>query len=221
MPLSADERYLAENCYGYGNWDAPYWFIGPEQGVGQNETDFAKRVTTFHKQSRDGLCDLCAFHRAIDQGEYCRDENPVLQRTWKVPILLLMAFKGETNPSDTTLRKEYQRDHLGRTDGETLLAELSGLPSRSQGVSRNDESYDKRRIEKITEKLGSPKLVVMYGASKKEIWKAIAGLDLEIDVPQKKGATVFLFIKHPNTRGRTNEEWMEIGEKSRREYLRS
>ena len=31
MPLTDYELELAENCYGYGCWEAPYWFIGIEE----------------------------------------------------------------------------------------------------------------------------------------------------------------------------------------------
>jgi hypothetical protein len=33
------ELEMAQNCFGYGRWDAPYWFIGPEQGKGNDEPD--------------------------------------------------------------------------------------------------------------------------------------------------------------------------------------
>ena len=36
---------MARGNYGYGRWEAPYWFIGPEQGMGQHEkTDLTQRV---------------------------------------------------------------------------------------------------------------------------------------------------------------------------------
>lgn len=25
---------MAKRSFGYGRWEAPYWFIGPEQGMG-------------------------------------------------------------------------------------------------------------------------------------------------------------------------------------------
>jgi hypothetical protein len=34
MALDNHERNMAEDNFGYGRWDAPYWFIGPEQGMG-------------------------------------------------------------------------------------------------------------------------------------------------------------------------------------------
>jgi len=30
---------MAQDFYGYGRWDAPYWFIGPEAGMGKDGKD--------------------------------------------------------------------------------------------------------------------------------------------------------------------------------------
>jgi len=30
---------MARRSYGYGRWDSPFWFIGPEQGTGEHESD--------------------------------------------------------------------------------------------------------------------------------------------------------------------------------------
>ena len=35
----AHPREPAEHLFGYGGWDAPFWFIGPEAGMGQDGTD--------------------------------------------------------------------------------------------------------------------------------------------------------------------------------------
>jgi len=48
---------MAEQLFGYGRWDAPFWFIGPEAGMGQDGTDNLGQVTNatpfaFQRQSR-------------------------------------------------------------------------------------------------------------------------------------------------------------------------
>jgi hypothetical protein len=30
---------MAEDFFGYGRWEAPYWFIGPEAGMGKDGKD--------------------------------------------------------------------------------------------------------------------------------------------------------------------------------------
>jgi len=32
VPLTPDQTELAHNWYGYGRWNAPYWFVGIEPG---------------------------------------------------------------------------------------------------------------------------------------------------------------------------------------------
>lgn len=41
LPLNPERvsmSRMARDCYGYGRWDAPYWFIGLEEGMGPNQT---------------------------------------------------------------------------------------------------------------------------------------------------------------------------------------
>jgi hypothetical protein len=66
--MNEDERALALTCYGYGRWNAPYWFIGPEQGQGKWENKaLIERARAFRKLNRDGLCDCRAFHIEIKE----------------------------------------------------------------------------------------------------------------------------------------------------------
>ena len=55
--MNVDERQLALECYGYGRWEAPYWFIGPEQGQGKWENSIlTERANAFRELNQDGLC---------------------------------------------------------------------------------------------------------------------------------------------------------------------
>jgi hypothetical protein len=60
------------------------------------------------------------------------------------------------------------------------------------------------------------KLVVMYGAGQRGSWLQIASCPLVYDGAVKDGSIVFVFAPHPNTRGRINADWIELGEKARR-----
>jgi len=43
--MTTDELAMAHGNYGYGRWEATYWFIGPEQGMGLHEdNDLTLRV---------------------------------------------------------------------------------------------------------------------------------------------------------------------------------
>jgi hypothetical protein len=41
MPVHRDSElaHMVEHFYGYGRWDAPFWFVGPEAGMGKDGRD--------------------------------------------------------------------------------------------------------------------------------------------------------------------------------------
>jgi hypothetical protein len=187
MPLSDDELYLAKNCYGYGRWSAKYWFIGWEQGLGKSIHDtIPNRAKALREldTDMDGLCDLCAFHAKIKEDSWCRQNKPALQSSWRYLILLLMAFFDKKKPDDIELRQDYQRDHWGRSEDETCLIELSGIPSASKKLSKaqkrsmspeelhlHNEIQQNRliRIDREMEK-HKPEFVVIYDNDHKGYW---------------------------------------------------
>jgi len=165
MPLSADERYLAGNCYGYGNWSAPYWFIGPEQGQGDWEDgNLERRYRAFIELNGDGLCDCHKFHEHIGEDRWCRK----LQPTWKRLILILLAYKGFPTENDKLL--DYQCKDWGNATGETCVIELSGLPAKNFGVARDRKSFREDRIQHILAKarVAKPTFIVIYGKSQRQ-----------------------------------------------------
>lgn len=133
------ELRLASDCYGYGRWDAPYWFIGPEQGQASWENNhLTARFEAFRKLSKEGLSDCQSFHNEIHGTRWHRNSPPAaLQPTWKFLILLLKTFLKE--PADDESRRDYQRCSWGRSTGETCVVELSGLPATSFKVARDRE----------------------------------------------------------------------------------
>jgi hypothetical protein len=173
--MNEEERELALNCYGYGRWDAPYWFIGPEQGLGKSEkkddVDYEevirnrakairKRAEAFREldKDKDGLCDCCAFHIKIeDTSWHYKNEKephrktPPLQSTWGFLILLLMEFQQKSTAPDN--RREYQRKCWGSSNGETCVIELSGLPEKnfeeSTARERARSEQENEEIERI------------------------------------------------------------------------
>jgi hypothetical protein len=57
MDGHALELEMARGFYGYGRWDAPYWFIGPEPGMGPNQP--ASNAPLLNAWLKSGKCDLC------------------------------------------------------------------------------------------------------------------------------------------------------------------
>src|ERR1035438_3752433 len=120
MQMGMAENALARECYGYGRWDAPYWFIGLEQGQDKRENDAVNpRYEVFLELGRDGLCDAAEFHThpkiATLTKPWFRERNPPTQSTWRYLILLLKAYLGEDTRLDSC--RVYQRDRWGKSGG--------------------------------------------------------------------------------------------------------
>jgi hypothetical protein len=208
-----NELEMARAFYGYGLWDALYWFIGPEPGKGPKEFTNACLAETWMKLGACDLCDCKEFHLAVGETCWHREEPqwPKLQSTWRSLILLLIAFLEE--PIDIDARRKYQRDRWGRDSGETCVIELSGLAAKGYEDSIDRKGFRQERVETICKKLHEhkPRFVVMYGLSEKEYWEQIAGIELLPDRIVKRDGICFVMTPHPNTRGRTNAEWKKLG----------
>ena len=53
---------MARNCYGYGRWDAPYWFFGLEEGMSGT---LEERIEAWQHLGEGGLSDCRLFHERI------------------------------------------------------------------------------------------------------------------------------------------------------------
>ena len=210
---------MAYRCYGYGNWDAPYWFIGPEQGQSRN---LAHRVEAWLDLGGKELCDCRAFHthNLIRESRWHRD-HPQLQSTWKSLILLLLTFQENStdDPTDDEIRRIYQRDRWGMAhNGETCVIELSGLPANNSKVQIDHKQFRQERIAVIRERIRAhkPVFVVMYGKGEQQSWEQIASQTLKQDKPSKIGSTVFLFTLHPRAHDLKKDYWDALGKRLRK-----
>jgi hypothetical protein len=208
---------MARDFFGYGRWDAPYWFIGPEPAGG----DHVQRAAAFRSLGKEGLCDCKEFHEAIHV-----DWSSKLQKTWKRLMLLLKSFLSEDGKEEFSDKGNlartllnYQWGRWGSKTGNTCVIELRGLNTKESSEYREicDAELD-RRIARINERLEASKdrlkLVVMYGKNERERdrWKQIAefaGFPLILDQPVKHDSTISVFAYHPNARGREGDYWLK------------
>ncbi len=221
IDYAEDVRYgnlqddMALNSYGYGQWKAPYWFIGPEQGKGRNEpADNKKRIEAWRELGKLDLCDCRCFHEKI--GDISRHrERPALQSTWKQLILLLMAYLGEDIKTENL--RAYQRDHWGMSNGETCVIELSGIAVKDLKTPVKRKQFRPERIKYIREMLTPyrPRLVLMYGLSAKEDWQQIAGCELNENGLVERDSTIFGLARHPVSLGTKNQYWIDLGHECR------
>jgi hypothetical protein len=168
---------MARGSYGYGRWDAPYWFIGPEQGMGEHEKDIdpslLRRAECWRKLGGLELNDCRDFHCCIGEERWHRTSKVKPQTTWQPLIVLLMTYLGRQD--DLESRRNYQRDRWGRLDGETCVIELSGLASPNALNAADTSPFLKERIRIVCDRLREcqPKLVIMYGREQQPSWNAI------------------------------------------------
>jgi len=220
MQMDALEE-MARSCFGYGRWEAPYWFIGLEEGMSGTLED---RIEAWRLLgSSTGLTDCRDFHHKIkDFKWHCKGAE--LQRTWRVLILLLLSHQGIASDKEN-IRKEQIRDYqctrLGRSDGEIALIELFGLPAKDlkAGLAQRQLHFSQKTLDSIYVqrrdaihgkiRRHKPSFVVMYGADGRKHFEILAGRDLKAWDIFKRGNTVMTFIPHPTSHGVTDERWMK------------
>jgi hypothetical protein len=210
-------REMARGCYGYGRWEAPYWFIGPEQGQARDENNELKtRCEAWRRLGGGELSDCREFCDLINEKRWHR-ETPKLQKTWKSLMLLLMAFLEK--PADNESLKTYQRELWGRLNGETCVIELSGLPANSFDVPRERELFRQERISVMCKKMRTykPVLVVIYGVGTRRRWELGGGYSS--DRLRRLQSTILEFTPHPSRPSREDAYWVERGERLRQTVM--
>jgi hypothetical protein len=137
---------FVEKKFGYGTWNAPYWFVGPEEGGGGNCVELATRIIAW--------CGLAGadpdYNGLLNLREYCDEigetrfhgENARPQRTWN-KLLGLLGHPGADNNApqwyghglgNPDWRLSFQRDFLAQPGVEphgrrVALLDISPLAS--------------------------------------------------------------------------------------------
>ena len=216
--------------YGSGNYSGDYWFVGMEEGGGNDLDQVTARLNAWIELGETELVDIYDFHIKINFPEYFTD--PVkLQPTWMQQARIILASKGLTTFTEDV--KKYQRDFIGRQIGETCLLELLPLPSPSTAVwnygqwsnlpfLKDRKVYREYCIPWRTEHIRSqisinkPKVVVFLGLSYLEFWQPLAGqsvhfLDQGGFWAGQDDGTIYIVAKHPATKGISNTYFETIG----------
>jgi hypothetical protein len=65
LPIcGSEDSHMAEHFYGYGRWDAPFWFIGPEPG----DDSVAQRYESLKALESEPVADCAAVKRRLRSG---------------------------------------------------------------------------------------------------------------------------------------------------------
>ncbi|HBL52898.1 MAG TPA: hypothetical protein DDZ34_02320 [Syntrophaceae bacterium] len=202
--------------YGYGNLNAKFWFIGMEEGGGNDIDELHKRISAWNENGKKLLEDVVSYHIHIGMPHFFEkngNKKVRIQRTWGQLIRILLLSKG-INATMEHIRA-YQTCSLGRADdhSETCLMELMPLPSSStndwiygqfQGIEtrvKYFENISPHRINKLKELINEnpKKIILFYGKSYIDRWRHIIGSDLKVDngFMWFKKNSLFIVINHP------------------------
>ncbi len=233
-----DDELLSEfidSFYGYGNYGGRYWFIGMEEGGGKDLKEIQKRLSLWEDRGKRELEDIADYSIKLDAKNRFFTGKYALQTTWNKLIRIVLSAQTAATEVDTV--RKYQLEKLGRLDGETCLLELMPLPSYStkswiyseysalvELKSRETyfSSYAERRADGIKKKIEKhrPSAVVFYSVnpSYMEWWEKIAGTSFRDNnvgdnsyYSADRDGTKFLIVKHPATKGISNNYYHEIG----------
>ncbi len=108
-------KHWIDNFYGYGSWQARFWFIGYEEGGGDIPEEVAEKVSYFYQAHAPTtgatLCDIRDLYRQVSVGldgpkahlfanryEYRFDSNAIQHGVWKNLISFTHGYNNEIFP---------------------------------------------------------------------------------------------------------------------------
>ncbi|MHC5743477.1 MAG: hypothetical protein ACYTXT_16445 [Nostoc sp.] len=226
-----------DTFYGYGNYQGSYWFIGMEEGGGEDFQDINNRINIWSNRGNHEIEDIAEYHESIGYGASFKPGAKLDVPVWRTLIRIILSAKGNDNIDLEDIRK-YQIEKLGRKDKETCLLELFPLPSPSRkywiynefsqlpflSTRQTYEDYCvETRINHIRQRIQEhkPKAVVFYGRAFKYFWRKITEniTNIEFTKPSessledffisRNNQTLFVMAKFP--RALPNEYFHNIG----------
>ncbi len=222
---------MARRCFGYGRWDAPFCFIGPEQGMNNDPKEDDFRLQVWWENGRNELDDAVEYHQRLDslplrspklnkKGKRKDDwfgEKPNVQSTWARLIHFLYGF----SPEHKMGHREFQRRFWGRSNGEVCLIELCGLASHKQSDGKLAETHLASRLKRIKSMLGSQRFVLLYGSTQTcdTAWQFMTkdAISLDGDRIKRLGHTLYVrSTEHPTGNHQSYDKWFRFGEQVRR-----
>jgi hypothetical protein len=177
-------RDVAESCLynflGYGSLDGPVWFMGIEEGAGNNlDTEPLLRQRAQFSLAMDlpHAWEECYGIPLRKQEKHSSQEGIERLGTWRFIAAYLLALEG-VEPNGRLVEKYILSDkRLGRLDGRHFLGELLPLPKQRRDkihpykeawptVSEYEEEVLPKRRKLILEEMeshSSVQLLIAYG----------------------------------------------------------
>ena len=183
--------------YGYGDWGrAKFWFVGIEEGGGNEIENIQSRLNSWVKLGKTELLDCYEHH--CNMGSFTdANQGKLHTQTWTK--LIITKLNTANSDFSTSSILNIQLKDWGSLKSDNLLIELLPLPSPGIGTwSYRDKgwvdlksslsflqdrvSYESevtpKRVEHIKARIAEhkPKVVLFYGSSKKRYWNQIADM---------------------------------------------
>jgi len=227
---------FSDKFLGYGNINAPIWFIGMEPSA-PNSTELVKKFfDVWVKRGSPDIDDVRDSHLQIDKNHYSELFLGKIkyQKTWGGLIKILFALNGKKDFTTDDV-KQYQSDKLGRLNSDHCLLELLPLPSPNNTAGKLEKlysnfintrkEYEKKylpsRVLKIKSliKFKKPKLILFYGFKYLSNFEQISGVRFELTriakdkklFYKKADNILYMLIPQPS-QGVTNEYLSKVGE---------
>jgi hypothetical protein len=134
-------KHWIDNFYGYGSWDAKFWFVAYEEGGGEHPEEVAEKINYFSKTNRGGadeLCDIRDLYSHVgmrlegsranlfaNRFEYRFGKKAVQDTVWKNLIAFIHGYKNKKLPDPLA----YQQNNFATPSGNEALMQFYPLPS--------------------------------------------------------------------------------------------
>ncbi|HSM70556.1 MAG TPA: hypothetical protein VK851_03350 [Anaerolineales bacterium] len=229
---------FANTFYGYGNYQAPYWFLGMEEGGGNSIDEINRRFSTWEMRGAMELEDVAEYHIALGFPEFFSSKSKI-QNTWGKQIRFI--FGVNNKPVDTEIVRDYQRDAWGRKSSNNCIIELFPLPSPGTGdwiygeASNLDILKDRKtyrnsffptRIKHIQHTIEEfqPKVICAFSFTYMNYWEVLTGgkfyeNEKENYFSNSIGNTKIVVLQHPAARGVRSEYFYNVGRSVANNYL--
>jgi hypothetical protein len=211
------EQFM-QTFFGYGTFQARYWFVGIEECGGESFESIAGQLMEWSDAGKPKLMPLKPKKGDIDP-------------TWGPLIQIVLAAQGQV-ATPSKIRK-YQVKSLGKQDGDTCLLNLLPLPVPSpsdwlyaefsdlqdlKSRFRYSERTSPRRAHNLRSLIAKhrPAVVVFYGQEQRDSWRQIAGVEFEAQEEHgfecaRGESTFFVCMPNPTYCGRISEDFAAIG----------
>lgn len=137
-------KHWIDNFYGYGSWQARFWFVAHEEGGGDTPEEVADKLTYFqaeHPKPYPTLCDIRNLYKQTTLSitgpradlfsnlyDYRFDQNAVQHGEWKNIIAFVFGYQNKPLPDLLS----YQKKSLASsTEKKEALLRLYPLPAHN------------------------------------------------------------------------------------------